>query len=128
MTLEKQDVKTGEEDEETVYQCRIRLYAIDLTSSDKAWKERGVGLLKLNRKANKFRLVLRTDGVLKVKLNLPLLPKMQVSKGFESSLHTEKFVRIAGIEDGKAHQFALRCGTETARDELYNELSTVISD
>jgi hypothetical protein len=38
-------VHTGEEGEETVYQCRAKLYVMQ---SDGGWKERGVGALKLN--------------------------------------------------------------------------------
>lgn len=38
-------VHTGEEDEETVYQVRGKLYAL---SSQNQWKERGTGTLKLN--------------------------------------------------------------------------------
>ena len=41
-------VHTGEEGEETVYQCRAKLYVMQ---SDGGWKERGVGALKLNVKS-----------------------------------------------------------------------------
>ena len=40
-------VTTGEEDEETVFQVRGKLYAL---SDQNHWKERGTGLLKLNVK------------------------------------------------------------------------------
>lgn len=40
---------TGEEDEDTVFQARSKLFV-----NEKGWKERGVGLLKLN--------VQRSDG------------------------------------------------------------------
>lgn len=42
-------VTTGEEDEDTVFQARSKLFV-----NEKGWKERGVGLLKLN--------VRRSDG------------------------------------------------------------------
>lgn len=38
-------VHTGEEDEETVYQVRGKLYAL---SPQNQWKERGTGTLRLN--------------------------------------------------------------------------------
>ena len=38
-------VYTGEEGEETVYQCRSKLYVMQ---ADGGWKERGVGALRLN--------------------------------------------------------------------------------
>lgn len=39
-------VKTGEEHEETIYSTRARLYVMD--SDTKDWKERGVGMLRVN--------------------------------------------------------------------------------
>ena len=44
-------VVTGEEDEETVYQVRGKLFAL---SEQNQWSEKGIGLLKLN--------VRKTDG------------------------------------------------------------------
>lgn len=41
-------VYTGEEDEETLYQCRAKLYVMQ---ADGGWKERGVGALRLNVRA-----------------------------------------------------------------------------
>ena len=38
-------VQTGEEQEDTIFQVRGKLYAL---SEQNAWKERGTGLLKLN--------------------------------------------------------------------------------
>ena len=37
---------TGEEDEDTIYSVRGKLFSLD----DNAWKEKGTGLLKLNVK------------------------------------------------------------------------------
>ncbi len=42
---------TGEEDEVTVYQSRVKLYVME---NDGGWRERGVGTLRLN--------VRRSDG------------------------------------------------------------------
>lgn len=42
-------VSTGEEDEETIFSNRVKLYVME---GDGAWKERGVGMLKLNVKAS----------------------------------------------------------------------------
>lgn len=123
--LSKQEVRTGEEDEEAVFQMRVRLYAIDLAETEqKTWKERGTGLLKLNKLegSEKFRLVMRADGVLRVSLNVPVGKNMQLTKGFPTSLHTEKFVKFTGFEDGKLHQYAVRCGSESQRDELHDSI------
>jgi hypothetical protein len=39
------EVPTGEEDEETVYQLRVKLHVME---KDGGWKERGTGPLRLN--------------------------------------------------------------------------------
>lgn len=44
----KTDLETGEEGEETLHSTRAKLYVIDVDK--KSWKERGVGLLKVNVK------------------------------------------------------------------------------
>ncbi|EXJ80970.1 hypothetical protein A1O3_07258 [Capronia epimyces CBS 606.96] len=41
--FKQQELETGEEGEETIFQCRAKLYHFD-----KEWKERGVGVLKVN--------------------------------------------------------------------------------
>ncbi|WVF69551.1 hypothetical protein IAT40_004329 [Kwoniella sp. CBS 6097] len=69
--MQEQDVTTGEEDEETVFQTRAKLYIND----KEAWRERGVGQLKLNVKRSDqsgARLVMRADGVLRLMLNAKL--------------------------------------------------------
>ncbi|OCF33808.1 hypothetical protein I316_04520 [Kwoniella heveanensis BCC8398] len=69
--MQEQDVTTGEEDEDTVFQTRAKLYIND----KEAWRERGVGQLKLNVKRSDgtgARLVMRADGVLRLMLNAKL--------------------------------------------------------
>ncbi|KAI9799514.1 MAG: hypothetical protein M1833_004036 [Piccolia ochrophora] len=44
--LQIQEVETGEEEEETIFSNRAKLFYFNRT--DKAWKERGMGVLKLN--------------------------------------------------------------------------------
>lgn len=130
VTLEKQDVRTGEEDESTIESVRARLYAVD--SEAKAWKERGTGVLKLNTTTQdgekKFRLVMRLDGVLRVSLNVPLFKNMQLLEGFANSLHTERFFRFSGIEDGEARQFAVRCPSEEARDQFFEAIKSALEE
>lgn len=40
-------VFTGEEDEETVFQTRVKLFSME---EQGAWRERGLGALKLNKR------------------------------------------------------------------------------
>ncbi|OXM76835.1 ran-binding protein 3 [Cryptococcus neoformans Bt63] len=70
VAMQEQDVTTGEEDEDTVFQARSKLFV-----NEKGWKERGVGLLKLNVRRSDgsgARLVMRADGVLRLLLNSKL--------------------------------------------------------
>ncbi|KAL9090473.1 MAG: hypothetical protein Q9165_005234 [Trypethelium subeluteriae] len=79
-----QDVNTGEDDESTRFQSRTKLYAFMAAdgSTQKTWKERGVGTVKLNVSKEddekpdeppKVRLIMRADGSQRVVLNTPVL-------------------------------------------------------
>ncbi|KAI7907871.1 putative death-receptor fusion protein-domain-containing protein [Cokeromyces recurvatus] len=89
-------VKTGEEDEDTVYQTRAKLFTLDTASGN--WKERGVGIFRINvkdedeEKGMQARLVMRTDSVYRLILNLLLFEGMKVF------IMQDKFVRFAGFE------------------------------
>lgn len=63
-------VETGEEDEDTLWTGRAKLYSFE--NQGKSWKERGVGTLKLNAtkgSPRKARFVLRADGTHRLILN-----------------------------------------------------------
>ncbi|KAH7105872.1 hypothetical protein BKA62DRAFT_688250 [Auriculariales sp. MPI-PUGE-AT-0066] len=63
VSVNKQDLTTGEENEKTVYQQRAKLFAMEPGAG---WKERGSGLLKINiQKDDKSsaRLIMRSDAV-----------------------------------------------------------------
>ena len=66
-------VVTGEEEEETIFKCKCKLYRIH----DNQWKERGNGELKLlrHKQHKKIRLLMRQDKTLKIVANHYLLPK-----------------------------------------------------
>ncbi|XP_031721219.1 ran-binding protein 3b isoform X5 [Anarrhichthys ocellatus] len=94
--LEKVDVKTGEESESNVLQMQCKLYVFEKTAQ--SWIERGRGLLRLNDMAStedgtlQSRLVMRTQGSLRLILNTKLWPQMQVDKA------SEKSVRITAMD------------------------------
>ncbi|KAL6255296.1 hypothetical protein P5V15_013636 [Pogonomyrmex californicus] len=72
----KVKVTTGEEDEDTLYCGRAKLFRF----VDKQWKERGVGDVKLLRNAEgKVRLLMRRDQVLKICANHMLRPDMELT-------------------------------------------------
>ncbi|KAI7866178.1 hypothetical protein BDF14DRAFT_1816937 [Spinellus fusiger] len=125
-------VKTGEEDEKTVYQTKAKLLALDTVSNN--WKERGTGTLHINRNNTyqeqlQTRLVMRTDSVYRVILNLALFPGMKVF------IMQDKFVRFAGFEAGTHESgnvepvlvnYALKVRDALAAQELCNQITLCI--
>ncbi|KAK7945239.1 hypothetical protein WMY93_000967 [Mugilogobius chulae] len=95
-TTQKVEVKTGEESESNVLQMQCKLYVFEKTAQ--TWIERGRGLLRLNDMAStedgtlQSRLVMRTQGSLRLILNTKLWPQMQVDKA------SEKSVRITAMD------------------------------
>lgn len=64
------DVKTGEEEEETLFEMRSKLFVfgetlLDKGTGNKTWRERGVGTVKLlkHREFGKIRTLMRQDKV-----------------------------------------------------------------
>ncbi|KAG0326140.1 hypothetical protein BG004_003034, partial [Podila humilis] len=97
------DVHTGEEDEVTMFATKGKLFA----DADKSqtWKERGKGTFKINvgRKDTKSaRLVMRTDGALRLILNIAVFPTMN------ALITGDKYIRFVGIEEGKPVLFLLK--------------------
>ncbi|XP_036377278.1 ran-binding protein 3a isoform X1 [Megalops cyprinoides] len=88
--LEKVEVITGEESESNVLQIQCKLFVFDKTSQ--SWVERGRGLLRLNDMAStddgtlQSRLVMRTQGSLRLILNTKLWAQMQIDKASEKSI------------------------------------------
>lgn len=126
-------VKTGEEDEDTIYQTKAKLLVLDTASS--VWKERGVGTFRINmkeeetKKVLQTRLVMRTDSVYRVILNLLLFEGMKVF------IMQDKFVRFAGFEtetkeDGTTEtrltSFALRCSNPSVAKEVCEQIISCI--
>ncbi|XP_065097933.1 ran-binding protein 3a [Paramisgurnus dabryanus] len=88
--LERVEVKTGEESESNVLQMQCKLFVFEVVSQ--SWVERGCGVLRLNDMSSaddgmlQSRLVMRTQGSLRVILNTKIWPQMQVDKASEKSL------------------------------------------
>lgn len=84
------EVITGEEAESNVLQIQCKLFVFDKTSQ--SWVERGRGLLRLNDMASaddgtlQSRLVMRTQGSLRLILNTKLWAQMQMDKASEKSI------------------------------------------
>lgn len=126
-------VKTGEEDEDTIYQTKAKLLILDGSSGN--WKERGVGTFRINVKEEEnkstpqTRLVMRADSVYRLILNLLLFQGMKVF------IMQEKFVRFAGFEkdtkeDGtsetKLVNFALKLSNSAVAKEVCETINAHI--
>ncbi|EJS43281.1 yrb2p [Saccharomyces arboricola H-6] len=122
LKLQKQEIKSGEESEECIYQVNAKLY--QLSKIEEGWKERGVGVIKVNKSkedTEKTRIVMRSRGILKVILNIQLVKGFAVQKGFTGSLQSEKFIRLLAVDDnGDPAQYAIKTGKKETTDELYN--------
>lgn len=125
--LQKQKVKSGEEAEETLYQANAKLY--QYTNIKTGWKERGVGVIKVNKNVHtgKARLVMRSRGMLKVILNLSLVKGFTVQKGFVGSMQGEKFIRMVTQDDNKAPiQTAVKTSKQEIAEGLYESIVKLI--
>uniref|UniRef100_A0A182Q0C7 E3 SUMO-protein ligase RanBP2 n=1 Tax=Anopheles farauti TaxID=69004 RepID=A0A182Q0C7_9DIPT len=80
---DKIEVKTGEEDEHTLYAHRAKLYRF--VSSE--WKERGIGDVKIlkHKETGKLRVVMRREQVLKICLNHALTEDICYTKKDDKS-------------------------------------------
>ncbi|OLY84951.1 Ran-specific GTPase-activating protein 1 [Smittium mucronatum] len=67
--LEDIETKTNEEDEDSIFKMRAKLFRFDTTSQE--WKERGTGDVKLlkHKETGKIRVLMRRDKTLKVCAN-----------------------------------------------------------
>lgn len=127
--LVAQDVKTGEENEKSLYSVTAKLFELDLTKISEGWKERGLGPLHLNQSlANpaEVRLVMRSQGLLRVVLNYRITQTTVLIKGLEASLSPGKFLRFNSVSgEGKPVQYLLKFGNETLRDALVDVVNEV---
>ncbi|XP_067872519.1 ran-binding protein 3-like isoform X1 [Heterodontus francisci] len=119
--LEKVEVITGEEAESNVLQIQCKLFVFDKISQ--SWVERGRGLLRLNDMASaddgalQSRLVMRTQGSLRLILNTKLWAQMQIDKA------SEKSIRITAMdaEDQGVKVFLISASSKDA-GQLYAAL------
>ncbi|EDO42533.1 predicted protein, partial [Nematostella vectensis] len=89
--LAKVAVVTGEEEERNVLQINCRLFLFE--GETHTWKEKGRGTLRLNDMCQSMsesifqsRLVMRTQGNLRVMLNTKLWPEMTLDRANDKSL------------------------------------------
>ncbi|KAJ4337524.1 hypothetical protein N0V87_004671 [Didymella glomerata] len=80
--------ETGEEHEDMEWTGRAKLYTMEGEGKERAWKERGVGNIKLNvtkEEPKKARFVLRADGTHRLILNAAITKTMVFGQDSEGS-------------------------------------------
>ena len=130
----EQDVETGEEDETTAYSCRAKLYNyFTLPDGKKEWRERGLGVLRLNVKPGedgdesgrpKARFLMRADGSHRVVLNTPI--KKEIKFGTPSGAPpTNGFMYFLGTFDGRDNleMLQIKVSQYSTRDTLTSKLT-----
>ncbi|EGW33059.1 uncharacterized protein SPAPADRAFT_60376 [Spathaspora passalidarum NRRL Y-27907] len=121
---------TGEEDEISHFNSVAKIFELDLTAVNEGWKERGVGPLHLNQSRkdqNQARLVMRSQGLLRVVLNYKITKDTTLLKGLEASLSPGKYLRLNSVKDGKPVQYMLKFSNESLRDELIEKVESLKS-
>jgi len=117
MNLPEQEVTTGEEDEETLFQVRGKLFYL---SNQNQWKEKGTGLLKLNVRRTDgagARIVMRKEAVYTLLLNVTLF------KGMRCSIAQDpRYVRFSTIEEGQMVHYNLRLANAKVATDLLAEV------
>ncbi|XP_012522042.1 E3 SUMO-protein ligase RanBP2 [Monomorium pharaonis] len=104
----KVKVTTGEEEEDTLYCGRAKLFRF----VDKEWKERGVGDVKLLRnKEGKVRLLMRRDQILKICANHLLRPDMELSPMVNNNKAWFWVANDFADEEVKLEKFCIRFKT-----------------
>ncbi|KAJ1796901.1 hypothetical protein LPJ59_003470 [Coemansia sp. RSA 2399] len=105
-------IRTHEEDETCIYTTKAKLFEL----AGDAWKERGGGHFKINRRNddhNRRRMVMRTDQTFRLILNVSLFSEMKASS-------ERRFVRFTNIdpETKTPITFVLRLASEDLAAEV----------
>lgn len=103
----KFDAKTGEEDEETIFQGEFKLFVWDLSTSN--WIEKGRGQLKLNdafkTEERKSRLIMRVSGTLRIILNVAIKPSyFRVIANSKSNIRFTDSLHVWAASGSNANQ------------------------
>ncbi|KAH9034578.1 hypothetical protein EDB85DRAFT_993512 [Lactarius pseudohatsudake] len=114
----EQEVLTGEEEDETIHSVRGKLFVL---SEQNQWKERGNGLLRLNRRRldhSGARLVMRKDAVYAVLLNVTLFRGMSCSIAQDP-----RYLRFSVLTPSGTTHYNLRVGSAHAAVDLLRAIN-----
>lgn len=111
--FEEKSVETGEEGETEVFRAKSKIFMLE----EKKWKERGVGVFKMNVEdsSGNARLLMRTDVTLRLTLNSPLFKEFQLSKA------GERGVTFRCVSEGKS--FLARFHSKEEVEKLEKEVA-----
>lgn len=130
--LEKTEITTGEEDEVSKFNATCKLFELDLTKVLEGWKERGLGPVHVNHLKKEpilGRIVMRSQGLLRVVLNYKIQPDTKLMLGLEASLTPGKYLRLNLVgSSGNPSQYLLKFGNETIRTDFVNAVEAVKAD
>ncbi|KAH3901061.1 probable Ran-specific GTPase-activating protein 1 [Saccharomycodes ludwigii] len=120
--LEKVEVKTNEENENTLLKLRAKLFRLDAKAGE--WKERGTGDVKLlqHKETKKIRLLMRRDKTLKVCANHYVSPDYTLKANVGSD-RSWVYTVTADISEGEpeAMTLAIRFGNKENADKFKEE-------
>jgi len=117
--LPEQDVKNGEEDEEELFRAKCKAYRFDAS----AWKECGVGPLKLNKhkETGKIRLIMRAEGSMRVLLNFALFPEFKLDEP------NEKSSRFIGFDEVKKPcSYLVKFGSLEDKKKFHSQVQSIL--
>ncbi|KAF2721420.1 hypothetical protein K431DRAFT_268459 [Polychaeton citri CBS 116435] len=113
----ERDLETGEEEEETHFTARAKLYifaTLDDNGGTKEWRERGLGTVRLNihtgvdgeaeedqPASKKARLVMRAEGSHRVVLNTPVKKEIHFGSSKGGGPPANGYMFFQGVIDGK---------------------------
>lgn len=127
--LEPVNNTTGEENEESHFSAMCKLFELDFENMTEGWKERGLGQLHLNQSVkddDKVRLVMRSNGLLRVILNSRITKDTEIFKGLEASLTPGKYLRFNSVNEvGKPVQYLLKFSNPNLRDDLVEKIDSL---
>ncbi|MCJ1291908.1 hypothetical protein MMC34_003456 [Xylographa carneopallida] len=131
-----QEVDTGEQDEDTIFSNRGKLYRF----VDKKWAERGTGLFKLNVKRHDAasnvadgevttqpRFIMRTQAIHKVILNASVFKEMKITD-LEGKEPSGKAAMFSVYVDGKLTPHLLRMSKDDDIKALYHKVQRLQKD
>ena len=122
-------IETGEEDEQSHFNATVKAFELNLSNVSEGWKERGLGPIRVNQSLSdpgNSRIIMRSQGLLRVILNLKITKSTELLKNLESSLSPGKFLRLNSIsQQQQPIQYLIKFSSQQLRDEFYDQVESM---